>query len=163
LRVRQVREAVDAARADSELCAELERIRLEQAAVKEGHYDQARAAPRYAAVLRGYGVDPAAPAEAAARVAGRRLRGGAVAAPGGAAGGAGGLAAGHAGRGGAPTAGGGAASGGAGAGRLPGAVAGGHPARGRRGAGADGRRAGGAGPADGGRSESGAGPAQREG
>jgi serine/threonine-protein kinase len=70
--VRQVREAVREARRDSALLVELERIGLEKAAVKQGHFDQARAASRYAAVLHGYGVDPAAPGEAAARV--RRSR-----------------------------------------------------------------------------------------
>jgi serine/threonine protein kinase len=46
-RVRQVRATVDAAVTDSRLLVELDRIRLEQAAVnvKENHFDQARAAP----------------------------------------------------------------------------------------------------------------------
>jgi serine/threonine protein kinase/tetratricopeptide (TPR) repeat protein len=73
-RVRQVREAVNAARTDSRLVAELERIELETAAVKQGNFDQRRAAPRYAAVLRAYGVNPAAPEEAAARVRRSRVR-----------------------------------------------------------------------------------------
>ena len=73
-RVRQVREGVTAARADSELLAEVERIALEKAAVKQGNFDVARAAPRYATLLRGYGVNPAAPEEAAARVRHSRVR-----------------------------------------------------------------------------------------
>jgi tetratricopeptide (TPR) repeat protein/tRNA A-37 threonylcarbamoyl transferase component Bud32 len=73
-RVRQARAAVDAARTDSRVLAELHRIALEQTAVNEGKFDRARAVPRYTAVLRGYGVDPVTPAEAAARVRGSRLR-----------------------------------------------------------------------------------------
>jgi tetratricopeptide (TPR) repeat protein len=73
-RVHAVRDAVDEARRDSGLLAELERIPLEKAAVKENHYDEARAVARYAALLQEYGVDPAAPAAAAARVRGSRLR-----------------------------------------------------------------------------------------
>jgi Flp pilus assembly protein TadD len=73
-RVRQVRAAVDAAQTDSGLLAELERIRLEKAAVKEGGFDYARAAPLYAELLRSYGVDLAAPEAAAAKVRGSRLR-----------------------------------------------------------------------------------------
>jgi tetratricopeptide (TPR) repeat protein len=73
-RLRQVREAVSTAQADSRLAAELERIALEKTVVKQDNYDSARAAPRYAAVLRGYGIDLAAPAEAAARVRHSRLR-----------------------------------------------------------------------------------------
>src|SRR5262249_10158190 len=59
---------------ESRLLVELERIRLEQAAVKEGHFDAARAAPLYAKALGDYGVDLAAPEAAAARVRGSRLR-----------------------------------------------------------------------------------------
>jgi serine/threonine protein kinase/tetratricopeptide (TPR) repeat protein len=73
-RVRQVRAAVDAARTDSRVLAELFHIALEKTAVKEGGFDRARAAPRYAEVLPKYSVDPARPAEAAARVRGSRLR-----------------------------------------------------------------------------------------
>jgi serine/threonine protein kinase/tetratricopeptide (TPR) repeat protein len=74
LEVRRIREAVDAARTESRVLAELERIELETTAVKDGHFDQPRAAPRYAAVLRDYGVDPATPEEAAARLRRSRLR-----------------------------------------------------------------------------------------
>jgi tetratricopeptide (TPR) repeat protein len=74
LRVRQVREAVDAAGIECQLRAELDRVQLETTAVKAGHYDTPRAAPRYAALLKSYGVDPTIPQEAAARVRGSRLR-----------------------------------------------------------------------------------------
>jgi serine/threonine protein kinase/Tfp pilus assembly protein PilF len=73
-RVRQARAAVDAARTDSRVLAELFRITLEQTAVKDHNFDRARAAPEYARVLRVYGIDPATPAEAAARVRDSRLR-----------------------------------------------------------------------------------------
>jgi tetratricopeptide (TPR) repeat protein len=74
-RVRQVRAAVEVAVSESRLMVELERIRLEQAAVvKEEHFDYARAAPLYAKLLGDYGVDLAAPEAAAARVQASRLR-----------------------------------------------------------------------------------------
>jgi tetratricopeptide (TPR) repeat protein len=73
-RVRQVRGAVDAAVADSWLLVELDRIRLEQTSVKDGHFNEPIAAPLYAKALGAYGVDPAAPEAAAARVRGSRLR-----------------------------------------------------------------------------------------
>jgi tetratricopeptide (TPR) repeat protein len=75
-RVQQAREAVGAAESDSRLLVELERIRLEQAAVDvvENRYDWARAAPLYAKLLGDYGVDLAKPEAAAARVRGSRLR-----------------------------------------------------------------------------------------
>ncbi len=73
-RMRQVRDAVDAARRDSDLLTALDGLLLETAAVKRGHFDTARAAPRYAALLRGYGVDLTAPANAATRVRDSRLR-----------------------------------------------------------------------------------------
>jgi tetratricopeptide (TPR) repeat protein len=73
-RVRQVREAVDVAVSESGLLVELDRIRLEKAAVKEGHFDDARAAPLYARALGDYGIDLAAPQAAAARVQASRLR-----------------------------------------------------------------------------------------
>jgi tetratricopeptide (TPR) repeat protein len=72
--VDRVRSAVAAAVADSGVRVELDRIRLEQAAVKEGRFDLARANPRYAKMLRDYGVDPAAPAEAVARLRGSRVQ-----------------------------------------------------------------------------------------
>jgi serine/threonine protein kinase/Flp pilus assembly protein TadD len=74
VRVRQVREAVEAAQTDSQLRAQLDRIQLDKTACKEGHFDFSLAVPRYAALLRHYGVDPAAPEEAAARVRRSRLR-----------------------------------------------------------------------------------------
>jgi tetratricopeptide (TPR) repeat protein len=72
--VRQVRATVDATVTDSRLLVELDRIRLEQAAVKDGRFDNARTAPLYAKLLAEYGVDLAAPEKAAARVRGSRLR-----------------------------------------------------------------------------------------
>jgi superkiller protein 3 len=74
-RARQVRAAVDEALTDSRLLVELDRIRLEAAAVvKEGNYDVAWAASQYAKALADYGIDVAAPETAAARVRGSRLR-----------------------------------------------------------------------------------------
>jgi tetratricopeptide (TPR) repeat protein len=75
-RAHQVRAAVDSAVTDSRLLVELDRIRLEQAAVKikESRFDRARAAPLYAKALAEFGVDLAEPEEAAARVRGSRLR-----------------------------------------------------------------------------------------
>ena len=74
-RLRGVRDAVSAARRDSDLLVAVERIQMEKTAVREGNFDFAGAAPRYAALLRDYGVDLAAPAAAAARVQSSRLRG----------------------------------------------------------------------------------------
>jgi tetratricopeptide (TPR) repeat protein len=73
-RVRQVREALDDAVTHSALLVELDCIQLEKTALKDGDWEVARAAPRYAAVFRSYGVDPAAPEQAAERVRGSRLR-----------------------------------------------------------------------------------------
>jgi len=73
-RVRQVRAAVDAAANESCLLVELDRIRLEQAAVKEERFDRARAVPLYAKAFGDHGIDLAAPEEAAARVRASRLR-----------------------------------------------------------------------------------------
>jgi tetratricopeptide (TPR) repeat protein len=73
-RARQVRVAVDAAVTDSALLVELDRIRLEQAAVKDEHFDAAGAAPLYAKALAEYGIDLAAPEASAARVRDSRLR-----------------------------------------------------------------------------------------
>jgi tetratricopeptide (TPR) repeat protein len=73
-RVRQVRDAVDVSVKESGLLVELDRIRLEQAAVKGGHFDLARTAPLYAKALGDYGIDLAAPEEAAARLRGSRLQ-----------------------------------------------------------------------------------------
>ena len=73
-RMRRLRTAVTTARTDSNLLVELERIQLDKAAVQDGHFDSARAASLYAAVLRAYGIDLAAPEEAAARVRGSRVR-----------------------------------------------------------------------------------------
>jgi serine/threonine protein kinase/Flp pilus assembly protein TadD len=72
--VGRVQAAVATAAADSGLLVEVERIRLEQAAVKDNRFDLARVAPRYAELLRRYGVDLSVPEEAAARVRGSRVR-----------------------------------------------------------------------------------------
>jgi tetratricopeptide (TPR) repeat protein len=72
--VQQVRDAVEAAVADSRLLVELARIQLEQAAVKEGQFDRARAASLYAKALGNYGLDVAEPEAVAARLRGHRLR-----------------------------------------------------------------------------------------
>jgi cell division protein FtsB len=50
-RWRRVRGALDAARRDSGMLVELDRIHLEKAAVKDGYFDYAGAAPRYAKLL----------------------------------------------------------------------------------------------------------------
>jgi probable HAF family extracellular repeat protein len=73
-RVEEVRAAVDAAVAGSGLRVEVDRIRLEQAAVKDDRFDKARAAPLYAKAAADYGIDLAEPEVAAARVRGSRLR-----------------------------------------------------------------------------------------
>jgi hypothetical protein len=72
--VRQVRAAVEGAVSDSRLLVELDRIRLEQTVVKEGRFDIAGAAPKYAMLLMDYGVDPAVPETAAALVRESRIR-----------------------------------------------------------------------------------------
>jgi serine/threonine protein kinase/tetratricopeptide (TPR) repeat protein len=78
-RVEEVRARLEQAATDSSLRAELDQIRLEVSLMKgvdrEGFYDQqGTLAPRYAALLRSYGIDPAEPEETAARVRGSRLR-----------------------------------------------------------------------------------------
>jgi tetratricopeptide (TPR) repeat protein len=73
-RVREMRAAAEAAVTDSHLLVQLDRIRLEQAVAQDGSYDLARVAPLYAELLRKYGVDPAVPEAAAARVRDSRLR-----------------------------------------------------------------------------------------
>jgi Flp pilus assembly protein TadD len=79
--VRQVRAAVDAAVADSDLLSELDQIRAEGVVTyvqtERLHRPGLRerlVAPWYAAALRSYGVDLSAPEEAAARVRDSRLR-----------------------------------------------------------------------------------------
>jgi tetratricopeptide (TPR) repeat protein len=56
--VKEVREAVEKARSASQLCGRLDRIRMNQAALSEGHFDMRAAVPLYATELRIYGVDP---------------------------------------------------------------------------------------------------------
>jgi tetratricopeptide (TPR) repeat protein len=72
--VQQVRAAVEAAVTDSRLLIELERVQQERGEIKEGHRDFASKRARYAALLRGYGVDLAMPEEAVARVRQSRVR-----------------------------------------------------------------------------------------
>src|SRR5207247_174117 len=72
--VAESKAAVETAEADSQLRAELDRIRLEQAAVKEGTYDFAGAVAQYAQALQAYGIDVISPEQAAARVRSSRLR-----------------------------------------------------------------------------------------
>ena len=80
VRFRRDRDALQAARRDSGVLVELDRIQLGKAEtaagtkVTETPYAHAGAAPRYATLLRDYGIDPAAPAAAAERVRGSRLR-----------------------------------------------------------------------------------------
>jgi serine/threonine protein kinase/tetratricopeptide (TPR) repeat protein len=79
-RSRRVRDAVATARQDSAMLVELDRIQFDKAAtaavtkVSETPYAHAGAAPRYATLLRDYGIDPATPAAAADRVRSSRLR-----------------------------------------------------------------------------------------
>jgi tetratricopeptide (TPR) repeat protein len=73
-RVQQVRAAVDVAVTDSRLLIELDRIRLEQATVKEGRFDATRSVALYATLLEGYGVKMNSPEVAAARVRTSALR-----------------------------------------------------------------------------------------
>jgi serine/threonine-protein kinase len=56
-RVRQARAAVERANADRQLLVDLDDIRLAQTESKDGLYDFATAAPRYASVFAGYGMD----------------------------------------------------------------------------------------------------------
>jgi tetratricopeptide (TPR) repeat protein len=75
-RVRQVRAAVDAGVRDSRLLVEVNRIRLEQAAVKEEHFDRLGASPAYVAAFRDYGLPvlELEPEEAARRIADSAIR-----------------------------------------------------------------------------------------
>jgi serine/threonine-protein kinase len=79
-RVRQARAEVEGDVRDSALRLQLDRIRLDQAANKEGHFDEAAAAPRYRAVLRHYGVELADTVESARVARASRLGGELVAA-----------------------------------------------------------------------------------
>jgi serine/threonine protein kinase/Flp pilus assembly protein TadD len=62
--------------ADLEMLARLEQIRLDAAAVKDGHFDSTVLDPAYAAAFREYGIDVEAPeiAKVAARVRGSSIR-----------------------------------------------------------------------------------------
>jgi tetratricopeptide (TPR) repeat protein/serine/threonine protein kinase len=75
-RVRQVRAAVDAGVRDSRLLVEVDRIRLEQATLKEERFDIVGAAPAYAATFRAYGLPllELEPDEAARRIATSAIR-----------------------------------------------------------------------------------------
>jgi tetratricopeptide (TPR) repeat protein len=79
-RVRQKAAEVDRQRRDSALRLELDRIRLEMAATRNGNFDSAAGAPRYQEALGKYGIDPADTAASARVVAGSPLRGELVAA-----------------------------------------------------------------------------------
>jgi tetratricopeptide (TPR) repeat protein len=74
-RVRAAGVAAEEGARASALRAELDRIRLGQAAaVKEGHFHREAAVPLYAKALGGYGIDPASPEAAAERVRSSALR-----------------------------------------------------------------------------------------
>jgi hypothetical protein len=73
-RVRAARAAAEEAARASRLRAELDRIRLEQAAIKGQGFDFRSALPLYATALREYGIDPTAPEAAAERVRSSPLR-----------------------------------------------------------------------------------------
>ncbi|HEV3117622.1 MAG TPA: serine/threonine-protein kinase, partial [Gemmataceae bacterium] len=73
-RVHPLRTQVDQVDGDSRLALELDRIRLKQGGVKGNFFDTARAAPLYAKALADYGINPAAPESAAARIGSSRLR-----------------------------------------------------------------------------------------
>jgi tetratricopeptide (TPR) repeat protein len=73
-RVRLARAGVEEEILDSELLVDLDRIRLEQADVTEGHFDHAKAVAGYAAAMRKYGLEVTAPEAAAARVQDSRQR-----------------------------------------------------------------------------------------
>jgi serine/threonine-protein kinase len=73
-RVQTMRAAVDAVERDSILRAELDRIRLEMAAVKGGTFDFARGVEEYTASLREYGIDETKLDEASKLVGSSRLR-----------------------------------------------------------------------------------------
>jgi tetratricopeptide (TPR) repeat protein len=76
-RVQRVRTAAAVAVTDSRLLVELDRLRLELAAVvnvKENRFDEAQAAPLFAKLLGDYGVNLAEPQQAAARVRDSQLR-----------------------------------------------------------------------------------------
>jgi tetratricopeptide (TPR) repeat protein len=73
--VLEMRTTVDAKRRDSTLRVELDHIRLEQANLREGHFDFAAAVPRYRAALSRYGVEPGNPQSAGAVLRGSGLRG----------------------------------------------------------------------------------------
>jgi tetratricopeptide (TPR) repeat protein len=76
-RVQQAREAIDAAKEDSQVSAQLDHLEVGLATVaSKSRHDEAerRVLSQCAAILREYGVDPTAPDVAAARVRGSRVR-----------------------------------------------------------------------------------------
>jgi tetratricopeptide (TPR) repeat protein len=79
-RVQRMRAEVEREGHDSALRLELDRIRLERAGTREGHYDRDTAVRRYREVLPRHGIDPADAAAAARVVRISRLRGELVAA-----------------------------------------------------------------------------------
>jgi tetratricopeptide (TPR) repeat protein len=71
-----LRARVQHAKADADLVAELEDIRLLQAETRDGHFDMSAAVPRYAAAFGRYGLDveTAKPLELAGQLRGHSLR-----------------------------------------------------------------------------------------
>jgi hypothetical protein len=71
----ELRQRVERMLADLTMLAKVEEIRLDQAAVKEGHFDLARADPAYARAFRDYGIDveALATAETGARLGERAI------------------------------------------------------------------------------------------
>jgi serine/threonine-protein kinase len=74
-RLKQQRAEVDREGRDSTLRLELDRVRLEKAAFRQGRFDTTRAASRYREALRQYGIDPADAAASARVIGASRLRG----------------------------------------------------------------------------------------
>jgi tetratricopeptide (TPR) repeat protein/serine/threonine protein kinase len=71
----ELRQRVEWMLADLMMLARVEEIRLDQASVKEGHFDLGRADPAYARAFREYGIDVEAltPADAGARMSERAI------------------------------------------------------------------------------------------
>jgi Flp pilus assembly protein TadD/serine/threonine protein kinase len=71
----ELRRRVEQLQKDVRMLAELERIRLDKANVRDGHFDSRSADPQYASAFRDYGIDveTLAPDEAAAQVQGSAI------------------------------------------------------------------------------------------
>ncbi|MBM4072818.1 MAG: tetratricopeptide repeat protein [Planctomycetes bacterium] len=76
VRVREVRQAIDAARTDSKLLTELDRMQIEKARTDtvNSQFDAKRCAALYATLLPKYGINLADPGAAAQRLRSSRLR-----------------------------------------------------------------------------------------